>query len=165
MPTDCDAHRALRPSGSPAGARCRSTGPLGAARPSAPLLCKGVTRGPPAQGEGPLPRPRVPLAQRSAAFIPLLPPSTSPSASNSTPPHGHRAVRAHCPSSSAKACIAVAYRKAKLACALQKLLAWHATWRRAYGRVIARTCDSSRLGRQSQSEHLHADGLDLLSVG
>ena len=37
----------------PAGAGCRSTGPPGAARPSVSLLCKGVTRGGPAQARGP----------------------------------------------------------------------------------------------------------------
>ena len=56
----------------PAGAGCRSTGSPGAARPSASLLCKWVTRGRESSGEGTLPRPRVPLAQRSAAARQIL---------------------------------------------------------------------------------------------
>ena len=69
-----------------AAARAR-VAPRGQARH---CFAKGSRAG---SGEGPLPRPRVPLAHCSTAFILLLPPLTSLSASNSTPPCGHRAVR------------------------------------------------------------------------
>ena len=91
----------------PAGVGCRSTGPPGAARPSASLLRNRSHARAPCSGEGPLPRPRVPLAQRSAAeeFIPTFPPPTSSSAPSIMPSCEHHAIRPRLPSSSLKGSI------------------------------------------------------------
>ena len=126
----------------PAGARCRGTGPPGAARRSVSLLCKGVTR----SGEGPL--LRAPLAQ-------LL--------KHNMPSRRLRAVRACCPSCSTKASIALPHDDLDLAHAIVELNGMECSMAAClHGIGVATACDPSRLERQSQSQRLRTDGFGLL---
>ena len=74
-----------------------------------------------------------------------------------------RAVRARCPSCSMKAFIALPQDDLGLARAIVKLYGMECSMAAClHGMGMARTCDPSRLERQSQSQRLGTDGIGLL---